>query len=131
MTAITKATENSLKINYWGLVDNPHTVYSRLINVRPEVPPYSTIKRPHRFYLRTRRWRKNKLSSMIIYIKSEKWNYDAKDIYTWEEFSKVFFGKFTDVISNVENVNNNPKTLDYYMRISQDKQSMKIFKTED
>ncbi len=131
MTAITKASENSLKINYWWLVDNPHTIYSRLVNVQPVVPPYSTIKRPHRFYLRTRRWRKNKLSSMIIYIKSELWNYEAKDIYTWEDFDKVFFWKFTDIISNVEIVNNNPQTLDYYMRISEDKQYMKIFKTEN
>ncbi len=126
-------TEQDLKVIYWWLIDNPQYIYSKFVNLRPVEPPYSKILRPHRFYLRTRRWRRDRMSSMIISIKNDDCTqqpeYQRK--YTWEQFNRDFFGRFTDVTTLTETIDWEQRIFEYWMWISQDKLTLRIFKSED
>jgi len=126
-------TEAELKIIYWGLIDNPHYVYSRFVNLRPVAPPYSKILRPHRFYLRTRAGWRHRQDDMVISLLNAEWvewpQYQTQ--YGWATFSNLFPWRFTDITTLVEKIDWNQYTFEYWMWISQDKNTIKIFKSED
>lgn len=131
LLTMKKPTEADLTIVYWGLIDNPHLVYSKFINVKPVKPPYSKTLRPNRFYLETRRGWRDRMSSIIVSIKNDDCDELYKIRYTWEQFNKDFFWTFTDVITLVETIDWDQVPFEYWMRISQDKLTLKIFKSQD
>lgn len=124
-----RPVEADLKIVYGWLVDNPHYTYSKFINVRPVNPPYSPILRPHRFYLRTRRWWKDRKDDVVIHLKN--WEGGYGTWMTLADFNAMQGGVFVDVITLTERINYNLVQFEYWMWISNDKAFIKIFKSED
>lgn len=136
-----KPTEQELETLYGWLVENVHIVYNKLINVRPIKPPYSKLIRPNRFFLKTRPWFRDRMNTVLVFLRTKTCT-DPEDestccytywdiILQWDEYNRQYFWKFTDIITLSENINGTLHPFEYWMWISQDKTTMKIFKTED